>query len=246
MKIAYCCNSFLSHSETFIKDLALGLRERGHAVSVFADEVTDLGRPFEKSLNGLNDLEISGVPVRVSLMARASRLTGSSADEFLGRWRAQRYAKRAYPEIKSFAPDVIYADYGPKGVLLEEISRKLNVPLVIHFHGYDLSSALNSNWYCQQLSLLKETASALVVPSHHLRRLLTLASGIRSDIHVVPCMPDLANLARVANSERFTVPTVVALGRLTGKKNPIALIEAFNLVRQKLPSAKLELIGEGP
>ncbi|MCH8328093.1 MAG: glycosyltransferase family 4 protein [Candidatus Marinimicrobia bacterium] len=41
-------------------------------------------------------------------------------------------------------------------------------------------------------------------------------------------------------------PSVVFLGRLTGKKNPIALIHAFALVRASVPKAKLTIIGDGP
>jgi glycosyltransferase involved in cell wall biosynthesis len=41
-------------------------------------------------------------------------------------------------------------------------------------------------------------------------------------------------------------PSIAFLGRLTPKKHPVALIEAFRLVNDEIPSATLTLIGDGP
>jgi colanic acid/amylovoran biosynthesis glycosyltransferase len=40
--------------------------------------------------------------------------------------------------------------------------------------------------------------------------------------------------------------SIVFLGRLVEKKNPLALLEAFRIVKDKIPDARLTIIGEGP
>ena len=75
---------------------------------------------------------------------------------------------------------------------------------------------------------------------------MLLAGCEPSKVHVVHCEPDLEGLTALPIEQRTKSPSVVALGRLTSKKNPLALLRAFAQVHAQLPAARLTLIGTGP
>src|SRR5690606_37357552 len=94
-------------------------------------------------------------------------------------------------------------------------------------------------------SRLLRSGSKIVVPSCHMRRLLQVACGVSGNIEVIPCFPDVSRMGQYASVPRNIIPTVSAVGRLTPKKNPLALIEAFSLVLKAVPDAHLHLVGDG-
>jgi glycosyltransferase involved in cell wall biosynthesis len=75
---------------------------------------------------------------------------------------------------------------------------------------------------------------------------LILEGASPEKIHVVRYGINLKNLSPLLWEKRKnTAPSVVFLGRFTPKKHPIALVEAFALVKQKIPNAQLSMIGDG-
>lgn len=242
MRIAYVCPTFYARSETFIRDLALGLAGTEHAVRVFADEVAPYARQ-----DCPGDIVESRFLRRPSVISRAL----SRANERIRGPRTlsrpvleHRHARRQLlPLLRDFAPDAIYADYGPTGVLLDPIAAELDRPLVVHFHGYDASAAMVEDAYRQAIASMLVRGRNFIVPSEHMRRLLVVECGSTHRISVIPYAPKTAQVAPV---EKTRWPSVVALGRLTAKKNPLAMVEAFRIVRQRIPSARMTMIGEGP
>jgi glycosyltransferase involved in cell wall biosynthesis len=67
---------------------------------------------------------------------------------------------------------------------------------------------------------------------HGLRRVAIVPAGI--DRRPRPPVP------------RQPWPTIVFLGRLTPSKGPLAAIEAFRLLRRRMPQARMWVIGDGP
>ena len=71
--------------------------------------------------------------------------------------------------------------------------------------------------------------------------------GIREDrIEVVLCGLDHDTYRVIQGIERFDEPTLVHFGRVRKYKSIDIVIKAFALIREKLPSARLMVIGEGP
>jgi glycosyltransferase involved in cell wall biosynthesis len=149
------------------------------------------------------------------------------------------------PEIEKCAPDLLYADYGWNGIYACEIAKRLDIPVIAHFHGFDASAAFRSNFYREKVRELLAQAARVIVPSEHLKRLLEIGCGRLGRIEVVPYGPDLTRLNRRRCAQRTMHPSLLCLGRLTGKKNPLASLEAFALVKGIVPEAKLTMIGEG-
>ena len=90
-------------------------------------------------------------------------------------------------------------------------------------------------------------AAALIVASHHIRQLLILEGAPAAKIQVIRLGINLEGVMPLAWHERRKLPpSVVFMGRFTPKKHPVALIEAFALVKQQVPNAILTTIGDGP
>lgn len=244
MRIAYVCPAFFNPSETFIRDLAAGLLASGHEVRVITDRVTPAGR------------EISGLDVREVSFRRKPWLLTRAASRIANRVDANRWLSthhldqkhataRLLPVFRDMRPDVIYTDYGVNGVLAAAAAKALGRPLVVHFHGFDASAALGDKTYCDGVADLVRSGARLIVPSDHLRRRLLIEFGSSIPISVVPYLPCRDRSILGEAIEKTAWPSVISLGRLTGKKCPLALAEAFRLVKDRIPQAKFTMIGDG-
>jgi colanic acid/amylovoran biosynthesis glycosyltransferase len=85
-------------------------------------------------------------------------------------------------------------------------------------------------------------AAGIIVPSKFLGSRLLGIGCPEAKLHVIPCGVD---------AQRF-MPTlrlphrILAVGRLVEKKAPHVTIKAFARVRQRVPNAELDMVGEGP
>ncbi len=243
MKVAYITTSFYALSESFVRDLAVGLSQR-HELKVFANEVTDFGFQI-KEIKGeaCGFSEHGGKLEKVGAMVL--RRLGRDADQWILNRRQHRFNQCLLGKLKSFNPDIIYVDYGTNGIFLREIAETMDCPLIVHFHGFDLSSELKYPWYLEGLRNLAESGAKLIVPSEHMKRLWVIATGVSENIHVIPCGPNLSLIQKLRGIERPAKPTISVLGRMTAKKNPLASIEAFRLVCEAIPTVQINWVGAG-
>ncbi len=243
MKIVYLVSDFGLISETFVSDLVMGLSEAGEQVTVIC--------------NRFHGKEIPSLTIReVPFMVLTSWLDriGFRVEQWLGEQGVnksfQRLLKQAhrqlFPVIKTEQPDVAYIDFGKTAIVARQTLQSLGVPFVVHFHGSDVTSALNEFSYRQELHKVFRDASALIVASNHIRRLLVLEGASPDKIHVVRLGVKVENLSPVSWEKRKnSSPSLVFLGRFTPKKQPVAVVQAFALVKQQVPDAKLSMIGDG-
>jgi len=243
MKIVYLVSDFGLISETFVSDLVFGLAGAGEQVSVIC--------------NKFHGTEIPGVTVKeIPFMVLTSWLDriGFRIDQWLGEQgktkgfqRSLNQAKRRlFPVINAEQPDVAYIDFGKTAIFARQPLHNLSIPFVVHFHGSDVTSALNQTNYRKELHKVFRDASALIVASNHIRRLLILEGASPDKIHVVRCGVNIENLSPLPWEQRQnTAPSIIFLGRFTPKKQPVAIVQAFALVKQKIPNAKLSMIGDG-
>jgi glycosyltransferase involved in cell wall biosynthesis len=243
MKIAYITTNFYALSESFVRDLAVGLSQQ-HELKVFANKITDSGlKETQVNSEACNFSEHNGRVERVGSFVL--RRVGCDADTWILNRRQRRFNKRLEGRLELFAPDVIYADYGTNGIFLKKIAENLQKPLVVHFHGFDLSSELKYRWYMNGLKDLVGSDAQLIVPSEHMKRLLVIATGVAKNVNMIPCAPDLNIVQTLKGTKKPNVPTVSVLGRMTAKKTPLALIEAFRLVREAIPDVQINWVGDG-
>lgn len=243
MKVAYITRSFGKPSESFVRDLVLGLA-RDYDVKVFAN--TCHQDDSSRAVDLVKETNFLDCPRGFLMMAGIiSRITAIDRSRLDYAFRRKWLETKLLRQVKAFDPEVVFIDYGITAALTLRMVSDLNLPYVVHFHGFDVTSALSVDWYRDVLPRVVSEARAVVVPSQHLRRLLAVEIGTRREITCVPCGPDL-DLVTVIKDEVSPQPfRVCALGRLTAKKNPLALIEAFKIVVEAVPEARLDWIGDG-
>jgi colanic acid/amylovoran biosynthesis glycosyltransferase len=68
--------------------------------------------------------------------------------------------------------DVILAEYGPSGVELYPICRELNIPIIVHFHGYDAYRQDILNKYGKSYLEMFRNVKAIISVSRHMQNQL--------------------------------------------------------------------------
>jgi colanic acid/amylovoran biosynthesis glycosyltransferase len=143
-------------------------------------------------------------------------------------------------------PDVMLCQFGWTGLRLAPIAQAMGIPMLVHFHGMDLSSALRNRWYrWSLLSAMKHFAAVVVVGSHQSEWML--AHGMPADkVHLIPCgVPvDAFSYSGPRNRDNSVI-RFIAVSRLVEKKGYAYTFKAFKKVVDKLPEAKLDVYGEG-
>jgi glycosyltransferase involved in cell wall biosynthesis len=122
------------------------------------------------------------------------------------------------------------------------VARRLRLPLVVSVHGHDVT-AFASTWPGSIRDALPQ-ADAVIIPSRFLTDAV-LALGVTTErIHVLPSGVDT----------NFFAPTplpvqdreALFVGRFVEKKGLDVLLAAWRDVRDRIPDARLVLLGYGP
>lgn len=138
----------------------------------------------------------------------------------------------------------VLAEYGPTGVAVMDACRKADVPLIVHFHGYDAHQHdLIRTYQSLYLKMFTQAAAVIAVSRKMEKKLLQLGAPPEK-IHYNVCGID---------SEQFKAahpgnnpPLFLATGRFVNKKGPHLTLLAFNKLLKKCPSARLVMVGDGP
>lgn len=153
--------------------------------------------------------------------------------------------------LQRLRPAVIFAHFGPDGCLVAPIAARLRIPLVTVFYGYDVSRLLvgPSSWPRHYRTLFRRGTLLCGISRHVIARLEGL--GAPADrCRLLRLGVDLERFRQVDPLGAFDGRTVRLLhvGRLTAKKNPVKLIEAFAIARERLHPAldlQLTIVGSG-
>lgn len=139
--------------------------------------------------------------------------------------------------------DAVLAEYGPTGVAVVDVCRRANLPLIVHFHGYDAYRQTVLEEACMYQEIFKSAAAIVVVSRDMERQLLDLGAP-REKLHYNPYGVDLA-LFKSGEPAAHASPIFVAVGRFVDKKAPHLTLLAFSKVNQRIPEARLVMIGNG-
>ncbi len=157
----------------------------------------------------------------------------------------QSYSTASYKRVfKKLRPDVVLAEYGPSGVEVLEACRNLNIPMVVHFHGYDASRFEVLERYRDDYRRLFEYSSAIVAVSPPMAEALRGMGAPDSKMHVNACGVDIGSLLSAVPVS--APPSFVFAGRFVEKKAPHLALLAFHEVQREHPNARLRMIGDGP
>ena len=216
MRICIVRNGPVTYSETFIRQ-----------------HVTEL--PAETVL--LDDWP----PWETSLLGRAR----NRAQRVLFPDRYERRITSAYVQFfRQHQIEVVLAEYGPTGVAVLDACRKLNLPLVVHFHGYDMSMRSVLERYAHGYSVMFKQAAALIAVSRVMEGKLIEMGAPPDRVHYNPCGVDCEVFHGAKPSQ--SPPQVLTVGRFVEKKGPQLTLKAFADVVKAYPEARLRMIGDGP
>jgi colanic acid/amylovoran biosynthesis glycosyltransferase len=229
-KVIIYSDHLLYPSETFILAQASALSEF-EAVYAGSRRVVGLDLPAQQ-IHLLNR--------RGSIWGRcrelAFKLTGFAPD----------FVKR----LGALSPVLVHAHYGPNGLRALPIASNLKIPLIVTFHGSDVTitdlryhkATLGFRHYLANNQKLKKSRALFLAVSEFIRRKL-LGQGFPSERVLVHYTGIDTKRFHPASTERE--PIILFVGRLEESKGAGFLIRAAGEVQRQLPEAELVLIGEG-
>lgn len=156
-----------------------------------------------------------------------------------------------YPYFRKQAekhhPDIIHAHFGNIGYKAISLSKKLNVPLITTFYGYDASTLALKKKYQKRFKELFMEGSLFLAEGNYLRKTLIGLGCPEEKAKVFHLGVEVENYPfrkRIIN-ESQPVKLLFA-ARLIEKKGANYAILAFNEAKKIYPNIKLKMIGEGP
>jgi colanic acid/amylovoran biosynthesis glycosyltransferase len=198
-------------------------------------------------------LEREGLPLpeeRVEVMrgsqGRFARLT-ELPFKLLG--MAPFFARR----LRRLRPALLHAHFGFAGLRALPLARALGIPLVVTFQGCDAtmsdeslraSNSYAARVYVRRRKVLDQGATLFIAVSHFIQdeALRQGFSPKKLVVHYVGVDTELFSPEAGVKREAFVLFT----GRLDEKKGCEYLIRAMGKVQERLPTAELVLIGDGP
>ncbi len=155
-----------------------------------------------------------------------------------------KYTPEAYliRYLKDNKIDVVLAEYGTTGSFIAPVCAKLNIPLIVHFHGHDASRYRILEQFKTGYSFMFQYAKNIIAVSNAMKQALMQQGCPEKKIALNTYGPhsDYFNITPDYNSN-----TIISVGRHTYKKAPYLTILAFQKVLQHYPDIKLVMIGNG-
>lgn len=157
----------------------------------------------------------------------------------------ERETTSAYVKaFRAYAPHAVLAEYGPTGANSVEACKRLGIPLIVHFHGYDAHERSTLAAYREKYRLMFAQAAAIIAVSRSMQRQLISLGAPANKVHYNPCGIDCSAFEGAEPGK--APPLFIAVGRFVEKKAPEVTLQAFSLVQRKFPHAQLRMIGDGP
>jgi colanic acid/amylovoran biosynthesis glycosyltransferase len=238
MKIFYICET-ISDSETFINSLSQGLKNS-----------FDLTLIIDKKNHNIKKTPYIEIPYFSKLDRSIFYFNFLLKLLFKKDYRInmkQIISSYIIKPILNNKPDAVFIEFGFNAVLLYKILIKLKIPYIIHFHGRDASQDLSNSVYRTEIINACKNSSYNIVASNFIRRRLALAGVSEHNIKLIKLGINIDFLETFFKDGKKTLfPSLIYVGRLVEKKNPIALLKSFSIVLKKYPKAILNIIGDGP
>lgn len=230
---------WLPRSETFVYRQLLGV-ERDCEPRVLTHELVNLDSfPYPR--------------LDVCRRSLADRLYSRLARACFGRYGVMSpgRADRLASILRERRIKLIHAHFGPAGLLMLPIARRLDIPLLVTFHGYDASTLLRRASYRESLHALFEYASVIAVSNALAERLLDAGADLArlKVLRLGIPLHEFQYVARrpLAEKVRRDEPLrLLQVARLVEKKGTRHTLRAFAELLRAYPRCTLTIAGDGP
>jgi colanic acid/amylovoran biosynthesis glycosyltransferase len=246
-------STFPVYSETFIVDHVKGMLDRGWLVSVATNRINrnllELffpDKPLALVLHDFSPLSSQKLEVIFHALLKAfNHVDGHPhPGSFIARWMAVK-AHVLSELIDELKPDVVHAHFGPNGVLAAMALKNKRIPLIVNFHGYDVTSYVKSNGW----GLYENFFSKAILIAHSQFVSNKVAIGLRRQCeNVVMGVDSRKFLPRKKDNQEWPKPLrFLSVGRLTQCKGHNVAIDAVKLLNNRYPewSVELSIVGGG-
>ncbi|WP_057936045.1 glycosyltransferase [Algoriphagus resistens] len=221
IKICFTSTDLNTYSETFIRNLKDGLDAKiFHCYGAMFPYLSE-----DKSLQSYKT-----PPLIDLIMHRVGLIKKPLREYYLIKYlQAQRI-------------NLIFANYGPSGAALAPIAEELNIPLIVHFHGFDASIydvlAKYREAYYQMFSIAK----AIIVVSEEMKSDLLLLGAPEEKLFKMTYSPKPLFFDVIPD---YHSNQVLAIGRFVEKKAPHLTLLAFQKAKEICPELRLKFVGSG-
>lgn len=219
--ICICISDNKSYSETFIK---------AHIDNLKAEVILKSMLPNQNDANQENSESI------IANIRNAFKKTKHLIQN-------NRRSKLILEKIKENSIGVVLAEYGQIGVAVLDTCKKNNLPLVVHFHGFDAYKKDHLTKFKTRYQELFEYAKAIIVVSANMQQQLVKLGAPISKIYCNVYGVDVKKFKK--NENVCATKNVLFVGRFVDKKAPQLSILAFSKVLKSVPDAKFYMAGDG-
>lgn len=238
-KIAIYSQTFLSPSMTFIHNQTVGVSEVFHPLvltSFHTNRSRFPHRPvYEKRKSALD-----------RYLCWLFRKTGAK----YAVWSPaqERYFKTV---LEQNNVSLIHAHFGPAALEVMPVAKKLGIPLIVTFHGYDASSLLSNKIYRINVRELIDYAETICVSDFFRNKILELGGDpARVHTHYIGISTDFFSFRKreLLKNKIKDGSDVVCLqvSNFVEKKGHKYTVEAFSRLLKSHKNVKLLLAGDGP
>jgi len=258
MHICIIAHIFPARSETFVLQHVLGMRQRGHQVTVISKSIDDSissAECAEIDRAGVSRIYIGNFPrAKVNwLLALLDLNKASGTRSLLARGssdlrRRHLIAGSMLRWLKKLAPEAIHIHFGTNGddLLAHKQGKNLSSRSVVTWHGYDFNAKSIVSEH-DGYSALRDKNIVHTVGTWFSAGKLK-AFGIKeSDIRKIPMGIDLT---RFRFQERDyldnSVLKILSIGRMVKVKGHEFLLSAIAEARRRGVPAQLRIVGDGP
>ena len=216
--IAIYLQHYLSPSMTFVYRQLKSAEEKYQPIVLCSDWLENQNIfPYEKLYFKQRNF------IRIKKSRVVSKLLGwhtlLSSNPKLSKQQAEYF----HNILKENDVKLIHAHFGPAGLEIAELAKKIGIPLIVTFHGYDASILLRIESYVQNLKKLFEYAHIVAISNSMKEELVKLGADA-SRINVIRCgIP----------TDRFQFVERESLKNKFEKKDPITFLQVSNFVEVK-------------
>lgn len=230
----------------------VGTRRAAHAAEL-PPERTLVFRDHYERWDGALDRVLRRLPASWPLRRFAKGGVLASAGERLFiRTGLSPYLDRRLRELR---PALLHAHTGVSGAHALPLARRLGIPFVVSFHGYDAAAhddelarwPLRGRIFLQRRDAMKRQGARFIAVSRHTRDLLLAKEwpAERVILHYMGVDTALFRPDPAAPPVAQRPPVVFFAGRLIEKKGLEFLIDAMGIVAARIPEAQLVIAGRG-
>lgn len=229
---ALAANGFNKPSETFIRAHARGLAP---GRTLLVAERRELRRPIDADLI----LFSKRLPIFVGRTGgRVQAMAGALSPARLLMSRSAYLARL----LRQHNVETMMVEYGSCAVNLTDAAQQAGIRFFVHFHGVDASKALRDPDMVARYKAMFQMAAGVIAPSAFIAAKLGAIGCPADKLHVVPCGVEIGDIMPAKPAGQH----LLAVGRFTEKKAPLATIAAFAQVKAAFPDATLTMLGDGP